>query len=142
MIDSIIAKEIVNINKKCNLTPLQNSSIIITGSSGLIGTYLLGCLYDLNQEGYNIDVHFQHYRELPEHLRFYFNEDNFKSLTLDLSNYSSYKKLPTADYIIHAASIASPIFYYAGIFLQLCSFFNLVSSFFFFASRRLYSSLS
>ena len=80
----IIEKDIEKILDRVDLSELKGKSILITGSTGMIGTYLMACLDKI----YPIEIYTTKY---------------------DLSNYIiGEHALLKADYIIHAAGYAQP----------------------------------
>tara|TARA_Y100001970_G_scaffold292708_1_gene435345 strand:- start:1199 stop:2221 length:1023 start_codon:yes stop_codon:yes gene_type:complete len=108
MLDKIILSDVSNIINNCKFSKLKNSSILITGASGLIGTYILACLELLNTQDYNIKVFLQHYSKLPIHLDRYNRLSNFKSLKFDITDPKNFKDIPKCDYIIHGSGYAQP----------------------------------
>ena len=46
----IIENDVDKILSKVNLSPLKNKSILITGASGLLGSYFVSCLKRLQKE--------------------------------------------------------------------------------------------
>ena len=107
--NSKIFLEAENICKKVDLHPLDGATILITGASGLIGTYLLATLCGLRELGSSIKVSAQIYSELPEHTEKIIQRGGFKVIRMDLSNFSHYSKLFDADVIIHCAGYGQPL---------------------------------
>lgn len=85
---------------------LENKTVLVTGASGMIGTYILYTLVALNDlKSYNIKVValFRNREKLPLYLR---NRDDIIILEQDVCDRIDYNE--KIDYIIHAASPASP----------------------------------
>ena len=100
----IIIKETARINKEADLSELKGKTVIITGASGLIGTYFLCSLKQLK----NIKV-IAIIRSRP--LKFWqelAQDSRIKVLRGDLTKVNPYRHLPQADYIIHAAGYGQP----------------------------------
>ena len=47
--NNIIKKDLLDILPKINLKKLKNKTLLVTGSNGLIGTYLISLIYLANQ---------------------------------------------------------------------------------------------
>ena len=108
MLDKIILKDAMKICERATLDPLNNSAILITGASGLIGTYILASLCCLQDRGANMKVYAQHLSELPSHVADLISRGGFSSLRANLADFDAYTRLPEVDFIIHAAGYAQP----------------------------------
>lgn len=86
---------------------LKNKTVMITGASGMVGSYMLYVLLMLNDEKhYGIKVHavMRNVNKLPEEIR---KREDVNVVVADVT-----KDIPDVgdiDYIIHAASPASPL---------------------------------
>lgn len=86
---------------------LKNKTIMITGASGMVGSYMLYVLLMLNDEkhyGIKVDAVMRNVNKLPEEVR---NREDVNVVVADVT-----KDIPDVgdiDYIIHAASPASPL---------------------------------
>ena len=98
---AIIEEDIDRIISKIDFSCLKNKSILITGSSGLLGIYLVGCLKRL-QKKLNISVYSWSKTEIPENLKYFFDFD-CHAVTGDITNILKIQRLPTFDFIIHVA---------------------------------------
>lgn len=90
---------------------LENRSILITGATGLIGTYLLACLALLKEKGMNIEVQGQFHSEPAEHTRQIARRGAIylsPSLCPQPWWLAQAIGLPSADVVIHAAGYAQP----------------------------------
>ncbi len=95
------------INENDGLKDIYGKSFLITGASGMIGSYFANTLYLLNEE-YNADIKInllvRDPEKLPEYLK---NNKNVNIIVQDVT-------LPIncegkVDYLVHAASPASPL---------------------------------
>lgn len=86
---------------------LKNKTVMITGASGMVGSYMLYVLLMLNDEkhyGIKVDAVMRNVNKLPEEIR---NHEDVNVVVADVT-----KDIPDVgdiDYIIHAASPASPL---------------------------------
>lgn len=86
---------------------LKNKTVMITGASGMVGSYMLYILLMLNDEkhyGIKVDAVMRNVNKLPEEIR---NREDVNVVVADVT-----KDIPDVgdiDYIIHAASPASPL---------------------------------
>ena len=86
---------------------LKNKTVMITGASGMVGSYMLYVLLMLNDEkhyGIKVDAVMRNVNKLPEEIR---NREDVNVVVADVT-----KNIPDVgdiDYIIHAASPASPL---------------------------------
>jgi UDP-glucuronate decarboxylase len=88
---------------------LTNKKVLITGASGLIGTYILGYMAALIKLGVSLDVYALTFSEPPPHFLELISCGKIKVLKIDLSNINEYKRLPEVDVIIHSAGYAQPM---------------------------------
>ena len=101
--------EIANISSNVDLEFLQNKKILISGATGLIGSYLIDVLLSKNDSNIQIGAITTNIAKAKE--RFYkFNEDNrLHFLELDLTkDFNIDEKF---DYVLHLASFSDPIHY-------------------------------
>ena len=86
---------------------LKNKTVMITGASGMVGSYMLYVLLMLNDEkhyGIKVDAVMRNVNKLPEEIR---NREDVNVVVADVT-----KDIPDVgdiDYIIQAASPASPL---------------------------------
>jgi len=108
-LSKIIIEDVENIINKIDFASLDNKSILITGATGLIGSYLLACLYTLSiSKKFKFKVNILIHSDLPE-----FITPIIKSLDCsihqgDITDSEFRKTLPKVDYIIHAAGYGQP----------------------------------
>ena len=102
----IIYEDCIQIIKDNDVEKLRNKSFLITGASGMIGSYVSYVLKVLNDE-YNMNIRIllnvRDENKLSEELR---NDSNVTIIKQDVSERFNIDE--SIDYIIHAASPASP----------------------------------
>lgn len=102
--DNTIKMDVKTIIKSIDFSELNGKSILITGASGLIGTYFLYTLYMINEKGYKLSsINIVIRNELPQFLRDIVTELKANVYKGDLSDDEFVNSLPFSDYIIHAA---------------------------------------
>ncbi len=107
-LSEIIIKDAEKILKKVDLSELEGKSILITGASGLVGTYFLACLkvfFENNKVGKITAICGNKY---PFYLNNLINYPEIEVIVGDLTDYEFRQKLPMADYIVHAAGYGQP----------------------------------
>lgn len=116
------AKDVVNqdltyicSNLKSEFNKLSGKKVLIAGGAGFLGYYLVQSIIHWNKinseySPINLTVHDNFFRGIPEWLKVFDGYDNFKFVHHDVT-----KKLEDSEdsfqFIIHAATIASPIYY-------------------------------
>ena len=102
----IIYEDCIQIIKDNNMEKLRNKSFLITGASGMIGSYVANVLKVLNDE-YNMNIkillNVRDENKLSDELR---NDSNVTIIKQDVSERFNIDS--PIDYIVHAASPASP----------------------------------
>lgn len=105
-----------DVAKVCSLSlpweKLQNSSILITGATGLIGSFLVDVLMAKNSEGLDCHVYALGRSVDKAHTRFgaYFENSQFSFVVSDV-NKGIDAVLPDIDYVLHLASNTHPVAY-------------------------------
>ena len=103
------------INKYANLPldwdKLSNSSVLISGATGLIGSFLTDIIMKKNEEGLNCKIYALalYEKEFDSRFNLYLNNDNFVPYACDVTK--SLPQLGKIDYIFHLASNTSPLLY-------------------------------
>lgn len=104
--NSIVREDALQIIKDNDMSILKNKTFLITGASGMIGSYFVNTLITLNDE-YNMNITIlllvRNRRKLEKYI---INHKNVKILEQDVI--MEINCSDTIDYIIHAASPASP----------------------------------
>lgn len=108
MTDNIILQDAQRICDRVNINILRDTTILVTGASGLIGTYILACLCRFREQGVRVHVYAQHLSEFPPHVAELMLQGGFKDIRASLADFGEYGRLPRADVILHAAGYAQP----------------------------------
>ena len=103
---TIIQKDILKILPKIDFHELHGKTFLITGASGLIGTYFLATLRELSAKKIKVNVVAVAQNKFPEYLS-YFGE-NVDFIQCDLTDAKCLSRLPKSDYIVHAAGYGQP----------------------------------
>ena len=93
---------------------LQNTSIIISGASGLVGSFLIDVIMMRNSMHHlNCKVLALGRNEEPARERFAYcwDDNNFVFISHDINNILEIDGLKTVDYVVHLASNTHPIVY-------------------------------
>lgn len=104
----IIKEECVNLTKQLDFSSFKDKKILITGASGMVGVYLIGCLKEVRVK-YNIKI----FCWVNSHIDEIFNElyeDCFiiKGDITDKKVFDSIFSIGKFDFIVHAAGYAQP----------------------------------
>ncbi len=151
-LSKILIEDSENITNKINFENLNNKSILITGATGLIGSYLLGCLYTLKTtRQYKTKVNILTHSDPPEFIKPFIEGLDCNIYQGDAADSQFLKTLPKADYIIHAAGYGQPgkfmedpiktIQINTSATLELFEHLNKDGSFLFLSSSEVYSGL-
>lgn len=108
-LSEILINDAKKINAAVNLQELSGKTILITGASGMIGSYILACLKNVFGKLNNkIKVAVVMRSTPPEYLKELLDYDGVEIFQGDLADYNFCQTLPAADYIIHSAGYAQP----------------------------------
>ena len=108
LVDVILA-DINEITVRVDLGELNGKSILVTGASGLIGTYTLACLNNISNDiSSSVELYGTVHNDPPDHYNLLFSDMGVHSIRGDLTDRSFQKSLPRADYIIHSAGYGQP----------------------------------
>ncbi len=106
---SLILKDAEVVATEVNLSPLDAKSVLITGASGLVGTYLIASIRMCQEKmGISPTVYAVIQSDPLEYFRELLSFPNTKIIQGDLSDEEFVKTLPKADMIIHAAGYGQP----------------------------------
>ena len=99
---NLIKSDINSIN--IDLSKLRNKSVLVTGSTGLLGLYFLASLKRFQKE-YNIKIYTWSRNQNP-----IFNElfEDCEKIISDITQNDSFENLPKFDCIIHASGYGQP----------------------------------
>lgn len=107
--NKIISEDVCRIVENVDMSELENKEILITGASGLIGTYFLYSLWEYVKRGGCIKkVYIVIMQNLPEHLKELKAMDWLEIRQGDLCQEDFCQSLPESDYIIHGAGYGQP----------------------------------
>lgn len=152
-LSEIIVKDAQNIVDKINFDSLNNKSILIMGASGLVGTYLIVCLYLLSSsKKIKFKLNLSIYSDLPEFITIILKGMDCSIYQGDITDSKFCKTLPKSDYIIHAAGYGQPgkfmedpmktIQINTAVTLELLEHLNKDGSFLFLSTSEVYSGLT
>ena len=151
MANDIIYDDVKGICDRVNLDILHDAIILVTGASGLIGTYILACLCHLREQGIPMQVYAHHLSPLPSHVASLIARGDFQSVQANLAAFDECRQLPEADVILHAAGYAQPSLFMRDpvttIQVNTCATFALLKKlrsngrFVFISSAEVYSGL-
>jgi len=105
----IIIEDIVKTVSHVDLSPFRNSTVLLAGANGLIGSYFAHLFYYLNEKlSYNVEVDLVTRHGISSESRIYSirNSQKFVILEKDMSQYTGYSK--PYDFMIHAAGYGAP----------------------------------
>ena len=93
-----------------NIDPsnFRGKTVLITGASGLLGTYFLSFFSYLNSLDYKITIYAQSFSGTTVFMQRLVDSGEIFHLLIDLSDEEQYKELVEADVIIHCAGYAQP----------------------------------
>lgn len=108
---NIILEDCSKIAEKIAWDEIDGKDILITGASGLLGTWLLYTLYALRRAGgvFPRHVYAVIHHAIPEYLKVLEHVDGFRFIHGSLEDYAFSQSLPDADFIIHAGGYGQPL---------------------------------
>lgn len=105
----LILEDAKAICERVDFKQLRGKRLLMTGSSGLVGTYFLACLNILRKEkGWDFSVHNIMTSEPSEHFKIIAGFKNSILMRGDLTDINFCRSLPESDFIIHAAGYGQP----------------------------------
>ena len=114
MSSDAIARDAAQICQCVGLEKLACKTILITGASGLLGTYFLATLAHLKQNGVPVKVIAQ-VRSVPApHTAEIIQRGGFQLAQVNVDDHAECSSLPQADVIIHSAGYAQPLVFMAN----------------------------
>ena len=102
----IIREDVRHVCDKIDFNELDGKTVLLTGASGLIGTYFLATVRELQRAGKKIKIFAIAKNKFPEYLSYFGEFADF--LQGDITDYGFIESLPKADYIIHAGGYGQP----------------------------------
>lgn len=109
MSHDVIAQDAAQICNRVDLTKLDGKTVLVTGASGLLGTYILATLAHLKNQGLSFKTIAQVRSEPASHTAQFIERGGFDVVYADLANIRECCDLPPADVIIHSAGYAQPL---------------------------------
>jgi nucleoside-diphosphate-sugar epimerase len=113
MSPGVIARDAAQICQRVNLEELEGKTILITGASGLLGTYFLATLAHLKLSGVQLKAIAQVRSEPAPHTAEIIQRAGFQLAQVDVAAHAECCSLPRADVIIHSAGYAQPLVFMA-----------------------------
>ncbi len=110
----VIARDAAQICERVNLKTLEGKTILITGASGLLGTYFLATLAHLKQSGVRVKAIAQVRSEPAPHTAEIIQRSGFQLAQVNVAAHAECSSLPQADVIIHSAGYAQPLVFMAN----------------------------
>lgn len=110
----VIARDAANICGRVKFESLRGKTVLVTGASGLLGTYFLASLAHLKQNGMPVHAIAQIRSEPAPHTAEIIRRGGFETTQVDVSNHEECASLPAADVIIHSAGYAQPAIFMAN----------------------------
>lgn len=109
----VISEDMQNIySRDIPTEELYGKSVLVTGATGMLASYLVYYLIWLNEKQ-SADIHIialaRNEKKVEERFGIYRDRDYFETILSDVCDISKIKR--QVDYIVHAASLASPQYY-------------------------------
>lgn len=112
MDNSIIENDVKGVLSNVDISEVKNKRILITGATGLIGTYFVYSLIEASKQGIvPKSLSFVHHNPLPSYLKKVEEIDWVYPIQGDLCDNKIFEKMDCYDYIIHLAGYGQPIKY-------------------------------
>ncbi len=106
---TIIDEDAARVARTVDLSPLDGSSILITGASGLLGLYLIACMRQrMRVTGKPIHVTAVTRVAPPAAFAHLFDMPHLQLCQVDLADPDATRTLPEAEHVIHAAGYGQP----------------------------------
>lgn len=114
MSSDVIARDAAQICERVDFGKLEGKTVLITGASGLLGTYFLATLAHLKQNGLAVQAIAQ-VRSVPApHTAEIIQRGGFQLVQANIADHAECSSLPPADVIIHSAGYAQPLVFMAN----------------------------
>ena len=114
MQNNVIAHDTAAICERVKFDTLRDKTILVTGASGLLGTYFLATLAHLKQSGMPLKVIAQFHSEPAPHTAEIIHSAGFQRAQANLAVPAECSSLPPADVIVHSAGYAQPAIFMAN----------------------------
>lgn len=110
----VIFEDAAEICRRVNLDAVRDATVLVTGASGLLGTYFLATLCMLRQSGAALKVQAQVHSEPAAHTAEIIRRGGFHLVRANLADFQECSALPEADIILHAAGYGQPAAFLAN----------------------------
>jgi UDP-glucuronate decarboxylase len=110
----VIFEDAAEICRRVNLAGVRDATVLVTGASGLLGTYFLATLCLLRESGASLKVQAQVYSEPAAHTVEIIRRGGFNLLRANLADFQECSALPEADIILHSAGYGQPAAFLAN----------------------------
>ncbi len=114
MQNDVIARDAAAICERVKLDILRDKTILVTGASGLLGTYFLATLAHLKRSGMPLKAIAQYHSQPAPHTAEIIDNAGFQCVQANLADPAACALLPPADVIIHSAGYAQPAIFMAN----------------------------
>ena len=114
MQNDFIARDAAGICGCVKLDALRNKTVLVTGASGLLGTYFLATLAHLKQTGVPLTAIAQVRSAPAPHTAEIIRRGGFQLAQVNVADHAECSSLPQADVIIHSAGYAQPAIFMAN----------------------------
>ncbi|MBL7057792.1 NAD-dependent epimerase/dehydratase family protein [Patescibacteria group bacterium] len=148
-----IIKDAEEVVKKTDLSPLAGKALLLTGASGLIGTYFLASIGNFNNRNKEkIKTTIILHSEPDEYFKDLMDQENTTVVIGDMAEDGFSRNLPIFDFIIHAVGYGQPgkfmedrvktIRLNTSVTLELFDHLELGGKFLFLSTSEVYSGLN
>lgn len=114
MQNNIIAHDTAAICERVKFDALRDKTVLVTGASGLLGTYFLATLARLKQNGMPLKTIAQFHSQPAPHTAEIIHSAGFQCAQVNLADPAECSSLPPADVIVHSAGYAQPAIFMAN----------------------------
>ena len=114
MQNDVIAHDTAAICERVKLDALRDKTILVTGASGLLGTYFLATLAHMRRSGMPLKAIAQFRSQPAPHTAEIIQSAGFQCAQVNLADPAECSSLPPADIIIHSAGYAQPAIFMAN----------------------------
>ena len=114
MQNDVIAHDTAAICERVKFDALRDKTILVTGASGLLGTYFLATLAHLKQSGMPLEAIAQFHSQPAPHTAEIIDSAGFQCAQANLADPAECSSLPPADVIVHSAGYAQPAIFMAN----------------------------
>lgn len=114
MLTHIIQEDACRIVNSIDYQWFDGKRVLVTGGTGLLGTYFLACFKEMQEQGCHVDVTYTTRTERVNNRYFPQLVRGMNSYQLDLTDRNRVESLPSVNCIIHAAGYGQPVKFMAN----------------------------